>query len=437
VAVYRPSYKDPKTGQRKRSNVWWYQFVFAGRRIQESSKSTRKTVAVLAERNRRQELERAFNNVDDTRKERVKTVDQMAAAYLEDYRLRNPRSIVFADYAIGHVTRLVGTTMAVDISAATIRNYQTARLKEGAAPKSINDEVGFFLRIMGERGDSIRGRLRRDKSLKLRVGRQIAKAYSPEEKAAMLEEAKKLRSPAIYPALVLALNCGVRDAELRGLQWSRIDLDQRVLTVGDSKTPAGDGRTIPLNEDALRALIDHSRWYLGKFGQTRPEWYVFPFGKPRPTDPTRPMVTLKTAWSKVKAAAGVSGRWHDNRHTFITDLAESGDAADETIRDLAGHVSKQMLKHYSHIRMEAKRRAVEAIGRGEKKPETDQPARQFRHAPAKEIAKVAGSAEKEPSEVTEKIGSPSWTRFELWPLYHPVSDRSAIGRWICKRPLYN
>jgi hypothetical protein len=42
-------------------------------------------------------------------------------------------------------------------------------------------------------------------------------------------------------------------------------------------------------------------------------------------------------------------------------LAESGEAGDETIRDIAGHVSKQMLKHYSHIGMEAKRRAVEAL----------------------------------------------------------------------------
>src|ERR1700737_4444233 len=72
------------------------------------------------------------------------------------------------------------------------------------------------------------------------------------------------------------------------------------------------------------------------------------------------MVTLKTSWSNVRKTSGVSGRWHDNRHTLITDLAESG-AGDETIRDIAGHVSKQMLKHYSHIRMEAKRKALEAI----------------------------------------------------------------------------
>jgi len=35
--------------------------------------------------------------------------------------------------------------------------------------------------------------------------------------------------------------------------------------------------------------------------------------------------------------------------------------SDETIRDMAGHVSRQMLKHDSHIGMEAKRRAVESL----------------------------------------------------------------------------
>jgi len=69
---------------------------------------------------------------------------------------------------------------------------------------------------------------------------------------------------------------------------------------------------------------------------------------------------LKTAWNNVRTNAQVKGRWHDNRHTLITDLAESG-AGDQTIMDIAGHVSKQMLKHYSHIRMEAKRRALESI----------------------------------------------------------------------------
>ena len=41
-------------------------------------------------------------------------------------------------------------------------------------------------------------------------------------------------------------------------------------------------------------------------------------------------------------------------------------AGDQTIMDIAGHVSRQMLARYSHIRMDAKRKALEAIV---KKPE--------------------------------------------------------------------
>jgi integrase len=65
----------------------------------------------------------------------------------------------------------------------------------------------------------------------------------------------------------------------------------------------------------------------------------------------------RSAWSKVRQKAGVKGRWHDNRHTLVTELSESG-AGDEVIMSIAGHVSRAMLSHYSHVRREAKRRAV-------------------------------------------------------------------------------
>jgi integrase len=48
-------------------------------------------------------------------------------------------------------------------------------------------------------------------------------AYTIDQKAAKLAEAKKRRSPAIYPALMLALHAGLRDAEIRGLTWGRVD----------------------------------------------------------------------------------------------------------------------------------------------------------------------------------------------------------------------
>jgi site-specific recombinase XerD len=120
------------------------------------------------------------------------------------------------------------------------------------------------------------------------------------------------------------------------------------------------GRVIPLNDTVLAALQTHPAWYIRRFGERRPEWYVFPAGKGQPNDLTRPVTSLKTAWTKVRDEANVVGRWHDNRHTLVTELAESG-AGDEVIMSIAGHVSRAMLSRYSHVRMEAKRRALDGI----------------------------------------------------------------------------
>jgi hypothetical protein len=45
---------------------------------------------------------------------------------------------------------------------------------------------------------------------------------------------------------------------------------------------------------------------------------------------------------------------------LITIPAESA-AGDEVIMSIAGHVSRAMLSRYSHVRMEAKRRAMDEI----------------------------------------------------------------------------
>jgi integrase len=60
-------------------------------------------------------------------------------------------------------------------------------------------------------------------------------------------------------------------------------------------------------------------------------------------------------------------RFHDLRHQAITELAEGG-APDATMMALAGHMSREMLEHYSHVRMEAKRKAIETLSSGLIKP---------------------------------------------------------------------
>jgi hypothetical protein len=79
--------------------------------------------------------------------------------------------------------------MLVDFSEAVVIKYQNDRLDEGVAPKTINEEVGFLLRILGEPGDILRVRLRKKKMLKLKVRKTIGNAYSEKEKERMLEEA--------------------------------------------------------------------------------------------------------------------------------------------------------------------------------------------------------------------------------------------------------
>ena len=102
-----------------------------------------------------------------------------------------------------------------------------------------------------------------------------------------------------------------------------------------------------------------------KLGSTRPDHYLIPSRvKGKEYDPTQPPSRWgwRTAWRKLTVSCGMGGlRPHDLRHHAITKLAESSEASEQTIMSIAGHVSREMLEHYSHIRQEAKRRAVASL----------------------------------------------------------------------------
>ena len=59
MSLYHPIYTD-KSGEKKASTYWWIDFTIAGKRIRESSETTRKTIAAEYEKRRRLELERAL-----------------------------------------------------------------------------------------------------------------------------------------------------------------------------------------------------------------------------------------------------------------------------------------------------------------------------------------------------------------------------------------
>lgn len=346
----------------KNGRLYHYEFVINKKRHRGSTGTANKPEAIAEERRQRERLQKSYGQIlqEESREQQQKTIEKAAQEFLEEYRTKH-KSATYAEYALGHVQEHLGDRLVVEITPKVVKGYQTARLKEKAGPKTINDEVMLLIRLCGDQGELIRATLRREKALKLMLPPSPGRPYSAEEKTRMLDEAKKLRTPQMYAALAIDLNTGLRDKELREIRWEQVDLaDKKELTVGRSKTEAGTGRKIPLNETAFAALLAHASWYAKRFGACKPEWYLFAYGTPLPRDPTRPITSFKTAWTKVREKAGVKGRWHDNRHTLVTELAESG-AGDEVIMSIAGHVSRAMLSRYSHVRMEAKRRALDEV----------------------------------------------------------------------------
>jgi len=199
---------------------------------------------------------------------------------------------------------------------------------------------------------------------------EVGQAIAMDDVDKLLDAAIQSRSRSLFPSLMIYLHTGVRAAESR-IQWKRVDLEKRTISVGRSKTKGGEGRVIPLNDEAFEILVE----WRSRFKNVKPDHFVFPSERygfnghqshltgavaVYDLDPTRPMASIKTAWTACRKAAGVWCRLHDFRHTFISALGEAG-VPDSTIKALAGWMSAKMLERYSHTRNQAKRDAVNKL----------------------------------------------------------------------------
>lgn len=337
-------------GKRK---TYYYRFQFGGRIIHESARTTSKTVAKEAERQRRAELAAKWNHIE--RRKMPPTFEKAAKDWTASRAgTIAPRTASIAEQALKHLLPALGSKLLCDITPKHIRSYQSARRNEGMTGRTVNIEVGVLRQILSEH-DFWRD-LERDVTM-LPENQDVGRALSRDEEERLLAECRKVDS-ACFTAVVLALNTSMRKDELCKLQWHQVDFVNRTLTVGKSKTAAGRGRVIPLNPDALKAILE----WQAKFADAKHEHYVFPFCEPehKALDQARPTKGWRTAWEHALKRSGIKCRFHDLRHTCISKLAE-GQASDQTIMSIAGHVSRKMLERYSHIRMDAKRRAVEAL----------------------------------------------------------------------------
>ena len=98
-----------------------------------------------------------------------------------------------------------------------------------------------------------------------------------------------------------------------------------------------------------------------QLGHTEPEHYLWCASQHHKLDPTKPASKWDTAWRALRDAAGLPGlRFHDLRHTVVTRLLEAGEP-DHVVESITGHLSRRMLEHYSHIRLKAKKDALDRL----------------------------------------------------------------------------
>jgi integrase len=300
--------------------------------------------------------------------------------YLEAKRAtaNSERTIEFDRERLEIVKRHLGDVKLTTITRKTIEGFQAKRRLEGSSNRTINMDVGALRQVL-RRFKQWR-RLEDDvKMLTEAGGAPVGRALTPAEQKRLFEAAAS--NPEwehVYCAAVLAANTSMRGVEVKHVRRRNIDLEKvwdvesatgkGVLYVTRSKNETSK-RPIPLNQ-AARGAVERMLKRADDLGHTDPEHYVWCASQHHKYDPTKPASQWNGAWRSLRKAAGLPGfRFHDLRHTVVTDLLEAGEP-DHVIQAVTGQLSKKMLEHYSHQRLKAKGQMLTRMEERRKKKES-------------------------------------------------------------------
>jgi integrase len=150
-------------------------------------------------------------------------------------------------------------------------------------------------------------------------------------------------------AIVMAATMGMRRGEIYGLEWSRVDLDRRVIRLLDEHTKTKQGRAFGISSTAYDMLLERKKG---------PRW-VFARGDSldQPIHPD----ALKSVWTNLKADLGITGRFHDLRHTFLTKAFKAPGANTALICFFAGLSLQVAEARYLHFTEEDSRHIAELV----------------------------------------------------------------------------
>lgn len=350
----KPRRKKDRDGLYKRRDYWHYELIIDGKKrsFTTGTKDYNKAKQKRAEAVR--DLQQGKSPSDSGRKRFESVADDYikhreATVSAGTVRLEKER--------LKALKKIVGNVMLKDISPKTIRSYQQSRASV-VSNKTVNLEVDLLRGIL--KHEDQWARLASEYKRLRKGGEKPGRSLTSEESLRLFSTAESNPDWLVaYLAAIVTNDTGMRGVELKNLQLGDLGTDGKQISINRSKTHGGI-RTVILTNDALKAML-RLQERANKLGATMAEHYLFPYKVRKGVgyDPSKPMRTWRTAWRKLTKAAGIPGfRFHDLRHTFITNHAEIGTPI-QVLMATAGHLSQKMTELYTHISQRSMYEAAE------------------------------------------------------------------------------
>lgn len=266
-----------------------------------------------------------------------------------------PNSIKsYIDYANAHIIPSLGHIKIRSLNLNHLNKFYESFLKD----HTVSSAKKVHVVISGAILDAVReGMIPNNFSQFVefpRAEKFEGKAYTPEQVALLLDEARKEGEP-INAAITLAVCYGLRRSEIVGLRWSDIDFKNGTMTISNTVTQNGKlriemERTKTRKSHRTLSLIEYTVPYLKELraaqerhGLHSDKVCVWPDGRE-----CRPDYLTATVSRVMKNAGLPPIRVHDLRHTAASMLAEYATA--KQVQDFLGHEDvSTTLNVYTHL----------------------------------------------------------------------------------------
>ncbi|MGY3388323.1 integrase [Bradyrhizobium sp. USDA 3311] len=292
--------------------------------------------------------------VDREAAQQDQSFDQFAWGWFDDYVVTNnkfsERRAKKGILAL-HLVPFFGKLPLNKIGTHHVEQFKARQMKDGVSHKTLRNRLTVLSKCLSCAHEWLNLDAPLPKIQWPKCPPPKTDYLSPEECELLLSSADGV----VYEMIFTALRTGMRQGELKGLQWSSIDWHNRSLAVRHSycdvrkalDTPKSNReRHVPLDVDLFELL--HSR--------KQSTGFVFMDGN-KPFNSQR--INLRLA--KVCKAAGMRiVTWHLLRHTFASHLAMRGTPL-HVVQALLGHSSITTTMRYAHVAPSILRTAIEML----------------------------------------------------------------------------